>query len=196
MPYEKFDVAKLERLNDPSRLEYLDPTVLWAAAAVSDPHTIVDIGAGTGLFACRFAELAPEADVYAIDIEPAMVRWMVENRARDACGRLRPLLGHEARVPLPTGEADLVIMINLHHELVDPIENYREALRLLRIGGTVLVADWRPGDKLGGPPDDVRVPATTITEMLRRVGFDDIRLHDTLPRHTLVTAVKPAVCAL
>jgi SAM-dependent methyltransferase len=196
VPYEKFDPTKLERLNDPARFEYLDPEAIWAAACVENPRTIVDIGAGTGLFACRLAQFAPEAEVFAIDIEPTMVRWMLENRSPEVCPGLRPMLGHEARVPLPTGEADLVVMINLHHELVDPIENYREALRLLRIGGKLVVADWRPGDVLGGPPNDVRVPATTITGLLRRVGFDDIRLHETLPRHSLVTGVKPAVCAL
>ena len=34
---------------------------------------IVEIGAGTGLFAARFARMAPGAIVYAVDLEPAMV---------------------------------------------------------------------------------------------------------------------------
>ena len=36
MPYEKFDVTKLERLNDPARFEYLDPAVIWTAVGVKD----------------------------------------------------------------------------------------------------------------------------------------------------------------
>ena len=55
MPYEKFDVSRLERLNDTARFEYLDPAVIWSAAGVDDAGVIVEIGAGTGLFSehCR-----------------------------------------------------------------------------------------------------------------------------------------------
>ena len=121
MPHEKFNVAHLERLDDPERLETLPPDVMWAALGNPAPQTIVDIGAGTGLFACQFAELSPEAIVYAVDTEPAAVRWMIEHRPASMCSRLRPILGREHAIPLATGEADLTVMINLHHELVDPV---------------------------------------------------------------------------
>ncbi len=101
MPHEKFDIAKLERLNDESRFEYLDPVVMWAAAATPDPRTIVEIGAGTGLFACRFAELAPAAQVFAVDVEPVMIRWMFQHRPAALSGRLHPILAEETKVPLP-----------------------------------------------------------------------------------------------
>ena len=196
MPYEKFDVTKLERLNDPARFDYLDPEVIWAAAGVDHPATIIEIGAGTGMFACRFAEFAPGAEVYAVDVEPQMVRWMFEHRPAALAGRLKPTLSRETVVPLPTGEADVLVMINVHHELADPLSTYREALRLLRIGGSVVVADWAPGDTAGGPPQHVRVSGETIAELLGRVGFADTQLHDGLPKHSLVTAHKPEVCAL
>lgn len=196
MPYEKFDVTKLERLNDPSRFEYLDPAVIWSAADVDDPHTIIEIGAGTGLFAYRFAEYAPHAEIFAVDVEPAMVRWMIEHRPLALTGRVHPVLARETVVPLPTGEADLIAMINVHHELADPASSYREAQRLLRIGGTIVVADWAPDNPEGGPPQHVRASAEQIAESLGTVGFENVELHDGLPRHSLVSARKPAVCVL
>lgn len=196
MPHEKFNVAKLDRLNDPSRFESLPPEVMWGALGNPSPRTIVDLGAGTGLFACRFAELAPESTVYAVDIEPAAVRWMLEHRHPSLCSRLLPLLGKENAVPLATGEADLVVMINLHHELVDPRESYREALRITRIGGQLLVADWAPDGEETGPPQHVRATAEQIADVSRTVGFDEVTIHPALPRHSLITARKPAVCGL
>jgi len=196
VPYEKFDVAKLERLNDPARFEYVDPKVIWNAAGVTNPVSIVEVGAGTGLFSCKFAEYAPGADIFAVDVEPAMVHWMFEHRPKSLCGRLHPTLSSETSIPLPTGEADLLVMINVHHELADPTSSYREALRLLRIGGTVVIADWAPGSIEGGPPRHVRVTAEQIAGLLGKVGFEGAQLQDGLPRHSLVTARKPAVCAL
>jgi SAM-dependent methyltransferase len=195
MPYEKFDISKLERLNDVARFEDLPPEVLWAALGDPSPSSIVDIGAGTGLFACRFGEFAPDAQVYAVDIEPAMVRWMMEHKPASLCDRLHPLLGHETTIPLGTGETDVVVMINLHHELADPQGSYREALRLLRIGGQLLIADWAPGGT-SGPPEHVRASAGQIGAMLDAVGFESITSHDALPKHSLITATKPAVCGI
>jgi ubiquinone/menaquinone biosynthesis C-methylase UbiE len=190
MPHEKFDVTKMERLNDPGRLEDLPPGVMWRALGEPSPGTIVDIGAGTGLFVCQFAEMAPNAELYAVDIEPAMVRWMLEHRPLHLCQRLHPLLGRETAIPLGAGEADLAVMITLHHELADPAASYREALRILRSRGQLLVADWLPGNMEGGPPQRIRVSADTIAGVLEQVGFEDVVAHPDLERHSLITARK------
>ena len=194
MPHEKFDISKLERLNDESRFEYLDPEIMWAAAARPDAQTIVEIGAGTGMFAFRFAELAPQATIYAADVAPVMVRWMFQHRPAALSSRVHPLLAEETKIPLATGEADLAMMINVHHELADSRASYLEVLRLLKIGGTLLVADWRAGDTESGPPQAVRSSAEQISQILSAVGFCDIVSHDALPRHSLITARKAAVC--
>jgi SAM-dependent methyltransferase len=196
MPHEKFDMANLEYLNDEARLESLSPTLMWEALGNPDPQLIVDVGAGTGLFACQFAELAPRADIYAVDIEPRAVRWMLQNRPAAACARLHPVLGAESAVPVATGEADLVVMINLHHELICPVDNYREAARVLRIGGQLLVVDWVPDADPAGPPQHIRSTAEQIAEVVSAVGFEEIALHAGLPRHSMITARKPAVCSL
>ena len=72
----------------------------------ADPGIIVEIGAGTGLFAFRFAEMAPDAQVFAVDVEPVMIRWLFQHRPAHLSGRLHPVLSDETKIPLPTGEAD------------------------------------------------------------------------------------------
>ena len=119
MPHQKFDVAKLERLNDPARFADLDPTRMWDALGSPEPSALVEIGAGTGLFSARFAAMAPGATVYAVDVAPEMVAWMRENRPEVAAGRVVPVLAEETRIPLADALADIVVTINLHHELAD-----------------------------------------------------------------------------
>ncbi|MDO8963848.1 MAG: class I SAM-dependent methyltransferase [Coriobacteriia bacterium] len=191
MSHEKFRVADIERLNDESRFETTPPDVLWQALGDPVPGTIVDIGAGTGLFSCRFAEMAPGSEVYAVDLEPVMVDWMLEHRATQCGGRLHPLLGDEAHVPLPDGVADLVVMMNLHHELVEPVANYREAFRLLAAGGWILVVDWLPGGAEAGPPQHIRVSPEGIGAALSEAGFDSVVAHPGLRLHSLITALRP-----
>lgn len=190
MAYEKFDVAKLERLNDPARLELLDPDVMWSALGEPQPSVIVDIGAGTGIFAGRFAEMAPGATVYAADTHATMVEWMREHRAPSIGERFRPLLSSEDSVPLPDAIADLVVMVNLHHELVSPGANYVEAARLLKPDGQLLVVDWSPGAE-GGPPQEIRASAEDLVRSVASAGFRDAAAHEGLSKHSLITARRP-----
>ena len=186
----KFDMAKIARLDDVGRFDDLDPDVMWDALGSPSPRTIVDIGAGTGLFARRFARLAPEAVVFAADTEPRMLAWMAGHRDPEVDARLRPVLAEETAVPLPDGSTDLVVMVNLHHELADPEATYRESLRLLRPGGQLLVVDWARTEMVGGPPQHVRATSDEIVAMLAVAGFSEARAHHGLPKHSLVTALK------
>jgi len=191
--HEKFNIAKLEKLNDTGRFETLPPRVFWDALGAPDgARSIVEIGAGTGLFAAQFAALAPDAVVHVADIEPVMLEWMTEHRPEVAAGRLVPILAQENHVPLPDSSADVVYMINLHHELVSPAASYAEALRLLRPRAQLMVVDWAPGESPHGPPQHVRVPAQDVADILRIAGFSAVVVHEgALPYAWLITAVRP-----
>ena len=190
MPHQKFDLAKIERLEDQARFDSLDPDVMWSALGSPSPQVIVDIGAGTGLFARRFAVMAPDATVFAADTAPVMLRWIEEHPDPVVGERIKPLLAEESKVPLPDGTADLAVMINLHHELIDPAASYREAFRLLRRGGQLLVVDWSPGSTEGGPPQHIRATPEQIVDLLERVGFVEAASFAGLPKHSIVTARK------
>lgn len=188
--HEKFEIARLEQLNDESRFETLDPDILWDALAMDDPAITVEIGAGTGLFASRFAAMVPGSIVYAVDMEPAMVRWMSDNRPEVAAGALIPVLSTETAIPLSDESADAVYMLNLHHELAEPEATYSEAFRLLRRGGRVLVADWTPEADQDRPPRHLRATPEQLAAALSAAGFQEVAIDHRLPSHSLVTATR------
>jgi ubiquinone/menaquinone biosynthesis C-methylase UbiE len=192
MAHLKFDVAKIAKLDDPGRFETMSPEVMWTALGNPSPEVIIEIGAGTGLFSAKFAEMAPGASVYAVDTETVMLDWMREHRPEVAAGRIIPVLSEETTVPLGDGQAQLVAMLNLHHELALPEALYGEALRMLVPGGQLLVVDWAPIETPKGPPLAIRASANEIVELLATVGFASVRAHDgALPWHWLVTATRP-----
>jgi SAM-dependent methyltransferase len=189
MHHHKFDPAHLDRLEDPERFLTLPPSVLWSAAAVAAPRTIVDLGAGTGLYAAAFSAFAPSATILAVDIDDAMLDWLRTHRTEVAQNRVVPVKAEEAAVPLGDGVADLVVLLNLHHEFVDPGRSYAEAVRLLHPGGRLLTSDWAPGESPKGPPPSVRVPVEAVVNLLRGLALTDVHVHEgLLPHHWLVTA--------
>ena len=190
MAHMKFDYAKLEKLNDPGRVETIIPRVMWDALAIPDASVLVEVGAGTGFFARRFFYLSPEVTVHAVDIAPVMIEWMQENVPEVESGAVVPLLAEETRVGLESGIADIVYMINLHHELADPVASYVEAERLLRPGGRLMVVDWVDSETPRGPRLDIRVSEMELQRMLQDAGFCEIESHRGLPWHHLLTATK------
>ncbi|MBE0476473.1 MAG: methyltransferase domain-containing protein [Coriobacteriia bacterium] len=187
----EFDIARIAKLDDPLRFETLVPEVMWAALRPTDPETLVEIGAGTGMFAARFASMAPGVTVYAVDTSPEMLAWMREKRPEVASGRVVPVLSEEARVPLPDAVADGVYMINLHHELSDPEAVYGEAFRLAKAGGRVLAVDWLPVETPKGPPLSVRIEPEDLASALRRAGFADALPVPGLDWHGMAAGTKP-----
>ena len=123
----KFDPKKLAKLNDPKRLEYLNPDVIWGKAELGNPKVLIDIGAGTGFFALLFSNTIKNGKVYACDISEKMLVWMNDNLPTESKNILIPVKMEENSVPLPDGIADLVYMINLHHELEEPLKMLKES---------------------------------------------------------------------
>ena len=189
--YRKFDPAKAGKLDDPARLEVLPPAFLWRALDARDPHAVLEIGAGTGIFAAAFALLAPSVTIYAADTEEAMLDWMRENRPEVGAGRIVPVLSRETEVPMESGSVDAVYMLNIHHELADPAGTYIEARRLLRTGGRLLVADWAPVPTQKGPPQELRVSVETLTAYVEAAGFAEMRVHPGLMWHGMISATNP-----
>jgi ubiquinone/menaquinone biosynthesis C-methylase UbiE len=189
MTPHKFNPERLAMLDDPERLDALRPDQMWRALGSPEAAAIIiEIGAGTGGLAAQFAALAPDAVIYAADIEPGMLQWMRDKHPEVPAGRIVPVLSEENHVPCGDALADIVYMVTLHHELVDPRAMYTEALRLLKPGGVLLVADWAPRRTPGGPPLHVRVSAGEVTELLEAAGFEDVTEHPELPWTWLLTA--------
>ena len=185
----KFDPSRLARLNDPARTRYLDIEALWRGFGVESPGQVVDLGAGTGFFAARFAgRLAPGGTIHACDSSQLMVDWMKANLEADPPARIEALLVRESSIDLPDSSIDLLYMINVFHELADPVKSLAEARRVLRPGAPVAIVDWKKGDSIfegerHGPPNERRVEASAARTALEEAGFTDIRQLDTLPLH-------------
>lgn len=183
----KFNPQKLAKLNDPRRLEMINPDLIWQTLELAAPKVLIDIGAGTGIFARNFAARVPDGTVYACDSSPVMADWMRENLAVE---NIVPLLSGESAVPLEEEVADLVYMITVHHELEEPELLLAETRRLLKSGGKVALIDWRKEVMPDGPPIEIRVAEKVVMEQLRNAGFRNVRRHDILPRHFLIVGEK------
>lgn len=189
MAGHKFDPKNLARLDDPARLRRESPDLILDVARMPRPRVIVDLGAGSGFYAFPLARrVAPGGRVVACDTSPRMCD-VLRSRVPEGLP-VEVLQTDEVGVPLPDGQADLVLMANVFHELDDPAGSLQEARRLLVDGGILVVVDWKAEPTPDGPPVDHRIPAPVIVRALGEAGFRDVTLHDALPQHAVITAAK------
>jgi len=189
---KKFDPKMLAKLNDPKRLEYLNPDVIWEKAGLSSPQVLIDIGAGTGFFALLFSKKMGKGKIYACDISEEMLAWMNNNLPLESKRIVIPVKMEENSVPLSDGTADLVYMINLHHELEEPLRVLKESHRLIRKGGKLMIIDWKKEETPEGPPLGLRVTELTIESQMSKSFFSNISKYAVLPYHHFLLGEKCA----
>lgn len=187
----KFNPKKLEKLNNPARFQYLNPDLIWTSFGVIDPAVIVDIGAGTGLFAKKFASKMQLGKIYACDFSAVMVDWMKQNLVnQEGTAQVIPVKSDESQLHLDNDTADLVYMMNVYHELENPYELILDAKRVLKDSGKLVVIDWLPVETPEGPPFEIRCSEDSVKDVLLKTGFSKIYVSNVLPYHYLISAQK------
>lgn len=183
----KFDPKKLNKLNNIERLKWINPDLAWEILKLSNPITLIDIGAGTGIFAKEFAKKIPDGKIYACDSSRVMVDWMQENLS---IKNIIPFLTKENSIDLDNEIADLVYMITVHHELIEPEKLLKEAYRLLKTDGKIAIIDWKKEEMIDGPSIEKRISEGTIVKQLKNAGFNNISQYSLLPLHSFIIGQK------
>lgn len=109
---------------------------------VPERALLIDLGGGTGLA----GRSAGSALYVCVDMDAAKLRRFVKVQNSGA----RAVAGDAARCPIATGVADAVMAVKLTHHLDEAqfAAMFREAARIVRPGGLLLLADAVRSDRL------------------------------------------------
>jgi predicted methyltransferase len=166
--------------DDPARDAWQKPHEVIQALALKPDAVVADIGAGTGYFAVRLANMVPAGRVYAVDVEPDMVDYLAERAKREKRGNLVAVAGAPDD-PRLSEKADVILLVDVYHH-IDQRDRYFSRLRAsLKPGGRLAVIDFRL-DSPAGPPKAARIAPERVVAELKAAGYSLTQEHDFLPR--------------
>jgi SAM-dependent methyltransferase len=166
--------------DDPERDAWQKPHAVIEALALRPDVVLADLGAGTGYFAARLARMLPKSTVYAVDVEPDMVRYLGERAKREGLPNLKPLRASAGDARLPE-KVDLVLVVDVYHHIDEREQYLRRLAATLRPGGRVAVIDFRL-DSPEGPPKAARIAPDKVKAEFAAAGYALQREHGFLPR--------------
>jgi len=136
-----------EWLERPERAEEERPEILLSALELKPGMTVADIGAGTGYYSWRMAQrVGAGGTVYAVDIQPEMIKLLEEQMSRRGIANVKAMLGTPTDPGLPSAGIDLALMVDVYHELEYPYEMLAVIVRALKPGGRLVFVEFKSGD--------------------------------------------------
>ncbi|MCX7592960.1 MAG: methyltransferase domain-containing protein [Fischerella sp.] len=125
----------------------LPPNETWVRYSLIEaikvvPRRMIDLGCGTGSTTLMLKQAFPEAEVIGLDLSPYML-VRAAHKAESAGLNINWQHGNAEKTNFPSDYFDLVTAALLFHETPPTVSEaiLREAFRLLRIGGQVLILD-------------------------------------------------------
>ena len=162
--YQGREIAKMMGFDGAAWLERTErqkeerADLLIAELELKPGMDVADVGAGTGYYSRRMAlEVGPKGQVYAIEVQPQMLRILETTAKRPGYGNIVPVLGADDDVKLPEASIDLAVMVDVYHELAYPHEVLASIVRALRPGGRMVFVEYRG--------EDFRVPIKPLHKM-------------------------------
>ncbi len=152
---------------------FLNPEIVVQGFGLKAGMRVADFGCGAGYFVLPVAQLiGSDGKVAAIDL---LEEQLSAVRVRAGIFKLRNIqyiqadLEKENGSKLDSDSQDIVLVANLLFQVTNKEAPIKEAKRVMKDGGKLIVIDWRRDSNFG--PKDGRINIADIRKMIEAQGF-------------------------
>ena len=153
--------------------------------------TVADIGAGSGYMTVKLAKkVGPQGRVYANDIQPAMLELLNKRMTKSKIGNVSVVLGMQDDPRLPVETLDLVLMVDVYHELSQPQLMLRHIRASLKPGGRLVLLEYRKEDPSIPIKPEHKMSVADAKLEVEAEGFTLTKTNEDLPRQHILIFTK------
>lgn len=173
-----------EWLDRPERAVREQPDVVLDALRLAPESTAGDVGAGTGYFTVRLARRV--SAVHSSDLQPEMLRMLDARLVKEKLSNVTLHRATDHDSGLPAGCCDLVIMVDVYHELSDPPGVMASVKRALRPHGRLALVEYRGEDPAVAIKPEHKMTLPQLEQELAHLGFHFSESLEMLPDQRVV----------
>jgi len=154
--------------------------------------TVADIGAGSGYMTEKLSKkVGPMGKVYATDIQQGMIDLLNKRIAKRKLTNVTPVLGTQDDPRLPIESLDLVLMVDVYHELSQPQLMLRHIKAALKPGGRLVLLEYRKEDPNIPIRPEHKMSVAEAKLEVEAEGFKLATTNEDLPRQHIFIFSKP-----
>jgi ubiquinone/menaquinone biosynthesis C-methylase UbiE len=180
-------------LERPERIEEEKPDLVIEALQLKGGETVVDFGAGSGYYTFRLAKaVGPRGAVIAADIEPKMLEFIRQRAVRENLTNVGLMNTTETDPKLPANRIDLVLLVDVYHELSFPYEVMSKIRTALKPKGRVVLIEFREEDDAVAIKPVHKMSERQAIKEMKAVGLRHVETVNTLPiQHLMIFENEP-----
>ena len=181
-------------LERPEREWEESPDRMLDALELKPGETVADVGAGVGYLTLRIAtRVGPGGKVYGVDVQKEMLVRLRKNAAKAKLSNVEAILGGENDPRLPPGQVDVILMVDVYHELSQPQAMLQNMKKALAPGGRLVLVEYRKEDPSIPIRLEHKMSAVEVQTEVEAEGYRLDKTIKTLPRQNvfIFRAAKP-----
>jgi len=171
-------------------------------ASLRPGETVLDLGSGGG-FDCFLASrsVGPQGHVIGVDMTPDMLALARTNALKGSYTNVEFRMGEIEHLPVADQSVDVIISNCVINLSPDKAQVFREAFRVLKVGGRLAISDMVASGPL---PDELKrdllrhsqcisgaTPLPELEAMLREAGFEALHISPKAESRSFVKGWAP-----
>jgi ubiquinone/menaquinone biosynthesis C-methylase UbiE len=154
--------------------KFLNPSEIVAQMGLMQGQTVADLGCGNGFYVLPVAQLVGGGGmVWAIDVQESKLAATVSITNQFGYRNVRIHQADLAKpiLDIPANSCDAVVIGNILHEINNKEQLLKNAYRLLKSPGKILIVEWKKTAAPIGPSADKRIEQQQVETWLMNLGL-------------------------
>ena len=191
---------EIAQMMGPGGIEWLDrrereeeerPANVLESLDLRRGEVVADLGAGSGYFTFRLApRVGATGKVLAVEVQKEMLNTLRARASKMKMANVEVVQGSEIDPNLPKESVDLVLIVDVYHELAYPFEVMTKIREALKPGGRVVFVESRKEDPAIRIKEVHKMSVQQLRDEMNAVGLAHVRTVETLPLQHLVIFEK------
>lgn len=166
---------KIAFLDSRQRENLIPPEALISQMPIQENHTLLDVGAGSGVFTIPMAE-STSSKVYAMDPDGRMLSVIKDKAKEKGLTNIELIQDYIENLSLQNDSVDFVMASLTLHEVSSLSKALSNIFEVLKVGGHLLCLEYEKDDLvIEGPPMSIRISSKELEKALSYIGFKIVK---------------------